>query len=147
MEGVPTLTPSLEMEALLDAASRGDRGAFAQLYDRVSAKLYGIALRILRRQSVAEEVVQEAFLSIWQHAGNYDPGRGSPLGWMATIVRNRALDRLRRDPDHLPLDKFRDGTIGRPSIPARSIRQSTPPQRDGCVTALAASTTISSGRS
>jgi RNA polymerase sigma-70 factor (ECF subfamily) len=73
-----------------------DRAAFAELYQRTSAKLYGIVLRILRRRDVAEEVLQEIYVQIWERAARYDAMRGSPLAWMAVIARNRALDEMRR---------------------------------------------------
>ena len=61
-----------------------------------SAKLYGVALRILRRQDWAEEVLQECYVSIWNHAGDYAVQKSAPLTWMTSIVRNRCLDWLRR---------------------------------------------------
>jgi len=104
MDSSSQLPEASEMTYLLAASSRGDRAAFARLYDIVGARLYGIALRILRRRSLAEEVVQEAFLSIWRHVDDYDSEKGSPLAWMVTIVRNRALDRVRGDRNLLPIE-------------------------------------------
>ncbi|MBI3452588.1 MAG: sigma-70 family RNA polymerase sigma factor [Rhodospirillales bacterium] len=89
---------------LIAAAASGDRRAFADLYRATGAKLFGLALRILRRRDWAEEVLQEAFVNIWRHAGAYRPERGAPFAWLATIVRNRALDRLRRERPVVPLD-------------------------------------------
>lgn len=86
----------IALEQLLQSTAAGDRQAFAQLYSETSAKLFGIAIRMLRRSDWAEEVVQDAYVKVWQRAGDYRPDRGSPLAWMATIVRNRALDVLRR---------------------------------------------------
>ena len=93
-----------ELARLLTAAGGGDRQAFRGVYDATAAHLFGLALRILRRRDAAEETLQEAFVSIWQHAGDYQPERGAPLAWMATIVRHRALDRLRRERATVPLD-------------------------------------------
>jgi RNA polymerase sigma-70 factor (ECF subfamily) len=93
------------LERLLDAAARGDRQAFATLYARSSAKLFAVALRILKRRDRAEEVLQDAFLNIWNHAGDYRPERGAATTWMASIVRNRALDYLRRDRPQVSLDE------------------------------------------
>jgi RNA polymerase sigma-70 factor, ECF subfamily len=84
---------------LLQATAQGDRAAFAKLYAATSAKLYGTALRILRRRDLADDVVQEAYVRIWRHAGRFDPARGSPITWMATIVRHLAIDLARRNRD------------------------------------------------
>ena len=80
---------------LADCAKR-DRAAFSRLYEATSAKLYGVALRILRREDWAEEVLQECFVSIWTHAPEYRAGLAAPMTWMTSIVRNRCLDWLRR---------------------------------------------------
>jgi RNA polymerase sigma-70 factor, ECF subfamily len=80
---------------LLARCALGDRAAFARLYDQSSGKLFGVAVRILK-DSRAEEVLQEAFVKIWYRAGDYRPDKGSAMTWMASIVRNRALDLLRR---------------------------------------------------
>jgi RNA polymerase sigma-70 factor (ECF subfamily) len=73
-----------------------DQRAFAELYRQTSAKLYGVAIRILRRQDWAEEVLQESFVNIWNHIAEYSTSRSAPMTWMTAIVRNRALDWLRR---------------------------------------------------
>jgi RNA polymerase sigma-70 factor (ECF subfamily) len=75
--------------------ARGDRQAFAALYDRHGAILFGIVLRILRSKSEAEEVLQEVFLQIWRGAGGFDASRGQLLPWLMLLARSRALDRLR----------------------------------------------------
>lgn len=67
-----------------------------QLYDQTATKLFGLALRITNRHDWAEDVVQESFVSIWHHAGDYRPHLAAPMTWMTAIVRNRALDCLRR---------------------------------------------------
>ncbi|MBL8838421.1 MAG: sigma-70 family RNA polymerase sigma factor [Alphaproteobacteria bacterium] len=89
---------------LLGDAAAGDRAAFRAVYDATAPHLLGVALRILRRRDAAEEVVQEAYVSIWQHAGEYRRERGTPIAWMGTIVRNRALDRIRRERATVALD-------------------------------------------
>lgn len=85
-----------ELATALENVGRGDSGAFEQLYDRTSAKLLGVCLRILRRRQDAEEVLQDSYLSIWQRAGAFDRTRGTAMTWLITLVRNRALDRLRQ---------------------------------------------------
>lgn len=85
-----------ELERLMSAVAAGDREAFAALYRATSAKLYGVALRILRRRDLADEVIQETYVRIWKNAAAFDPARASPITWMVTIARNRALDEVRR---------------------------------------------------
>jgi RNA polymerase sigma-70 factor, ECF subfamily len=82
-------------ELLIRIAAR-DTAAFAALYKQTSAKLYGVVARILTRGDVAADVLQEAYVRIWEKAGDFDPLKGSALAWMATIARNRALDEVRR---------------------------------------------------
>lgn len=84
------------LAALLQGAAMGDRQALRQLYDQTVTKLFGLALRITNRHDWAEDVVQESFVSIWHHAGDYRPHLAAPMTWMSAIVRNRALDCLRR---------------------------------------------------
>ena len=75
------------------------------MYSKVSAKLFGVALRILKRQELAEEALQEGLLKIWYRAGDYRPDRGSPMTWMISIVRNGSIDSLRRvKPETSPVD-------------------------------------------
>lgn len=76
---------------------QGEREALSQLYDLTAAKLLGIALRIVRRRTVAEDVLQDAFIRIWQNCQDYSVDKGSGWAWMTTIVRNRAIDVMRRD--------------------------------------------------
>ena len=89
------MTPA-GLVVLLQRVSGGDKAAFSTLYAATSAKLYGIVLRILIRRDLADEVLQEVYVKIWDHAGNFDPSRASPVTWMATIARNRALDEVRK---------------------------------------------------
>ena len=77
------------------APPRGDEAAFAQLYDATSARVYGLAVRIVRDPAQAEEVAQEAFLDVWRTASRFDPGRGSAIAWMLTIVHRKSVDRVR----------------------------------------------------
>ena len=84
------------LSALLARCGVGDQRALAELYRLTSAKLFGVALRILHRQEWAEEVLQESFVNIWNHAADYAAAKSQPLTWMTSIVRNRALDWLRR---------------------------------------------------
>ncbi|MEM9782326.1 MAG: sigma-70 family RNA polymerase sigma factor [Pseudomonadota bacterium] len=84
------------LAALLSAVADGDERSLAALYDAAGAKLFGIALRITRERSLAEDALQEAFVHVWQNADRYERGRGSPMAWLTVIVRNRSIDLLRR---------------------------------------------------
>src|ERR1700727_3035977 len=89
------LTPA-ELVWLIAAVAKGDESAFERLYAATRAKLFGVVLRILRRQDLAEEVIQEAYVKIWNSAGQFNPGQSSPITWMASIARNRAIDVVRK---------------------------------------------------
>src|SRR5690349_23222119 len=87
---------SAELVWLMAAVAKGDQAAFERLYAATRAKLYGVALRILRRNDLADEVIQETYLKIWNSAGTFDPRIASPITWMVAIARNRSLDLIRR---------------------------------------------------
>jgi RNA polymerase sigma-70 factor (ECF subfamily) len=88
-------SPGPDLADLLKACGKGDQAAFAQLYDATSSRVVGLAVRVVRDPAQAEEVAQEAFLEIWKMSGRFDPEKGSPLGWMLTIVHRKAVDRVR----------------------------------------------------
>ncbi|MDP8913692.1 MAG: sigma-70 family RNA polymerase sigma factor [Pseudomonadota bacterium] len=79
----------------LGRVARGERAALGDVYSATSAKLFGVCLRILPDREEAEDVLQEAYLTVWRKAAAFDPSRGSPITWLVTLTRNRALDRLR----------------------------------------------------
>ena len=89
------LTPA-ELVWLIASVSKGDEVAFERLYAATRAKLYGVVLRILRRQDLAEEVIQETYVKVWNNAGQFNPAVSSPITWMAAIARNRAIDVVRK---------------------------------------------------
>ena len=88
-------SPAETLDELLAATAQGDRQAFGRLYQRTNGRLFALALGILRRRDLAEDVLQEAYLTVWSKAAQQHAGRASPFAWMATIVRHRAIDRLR----------------------------------------------------
>ena len=92
----PPDAPAARLAGLLAQSALKNQRAFAELYELTAPKLYGVALRILRRQDWAEEVLQECYVNIWNHAGDYAAARSAPVTWMTSIVRNRCLDWLRR---------------------------------------------------
>jgi RNA polymerase sigma-70 factor (ECF subfamily) len=85
-----------ELIGLLSAVAKHDATAFARLYDATRAKLYGVLLRILGRPELADEVMQETYLKVWNMAGHFDPAAGSPITWMVAMARNRAIDIMRK---------------------------------------------------
>lgn len=94
----PTPASAEAREALRDAMVRlgqGDRAALEEVYNATRVKLYGICLRILGDQKEAEDALQDVYVNLWQRADRYDPDRASPISWLATFARNRAIDRLR----------------------------------------------------
>ncbi len=80
---------------LMTAVTRGDAAALSVLYDRHAAVVYRTAFRRLGDRQTAEEVVQDVWLTLWERAGMFDPRQGSLAGWLMTIARNRATDRMR----------------------------------------------------
>lgn len=89
------MSGALELAGLLARAAAGDEAAFRDFYDRTSAKLFGVILRILPERGEAEDVLQDVYLTIWRKAAEFDASRASAVTWTATIARNRAIDRLR----------------------------------------------------
>jgi RNA polymerase sigma-70 factor, ECF subfamily len=87
--------PQSDLAQALKACAAGERAGLAAIYRSEAARMVTIAERILRRHDLAEEVVQEAFLQIWNKAWQYEPGRGSARGWLYAVVRSRALNALR----------------------------------------------------
>lgn len=84
------------LASVIGQIASGDKSAFAKLYGATSRKLYGVAIKILRDQAAAEDVIQEAFLRIWRSAASFNPKLASPISWMVTIVRNAAIDSYRK---------------------------------------------------
>jgi len=80
---------------LLLRTAEGDRTAFADLYDMLSARVFGLILRVLVDRSQSEEVLQEVFLEVWQSAGRFAPNKGQGRSWVLTIAHRRAVDRVR----------------------------------------------------
>ncbi len=84
-----------EIDRLISRVALGDRSAFSKLYDASSAKLFGVALRVLNNTASAEDVLQETFMKIWRYGDRYASTGNSPMTWLITIARNTAIDRLR----------------------------------------------------
>lgn len=88
--------PDTTLIALLERIARQDQAALKNLYDACAGKLYGLALRVVTQRELAEDVLQEAFMSIWRNAPDFNAALSPPMAWMGLIVRSRALDLLRR---------------------------------------------------
>lgn len=134
-----------DLAALLRASARGDEVAFAQLYDATSARVHGLALRVVRDPAQAEEVTQEAFLDVWRTAARFDADRGSALSWLLTVTHRKAVDRVRsaeassrRDTSYhqqnQPIDHDSTAEAATASMEARRVRGAlaslTPVQRE-----------------
>lgn len=105
------LAPADHVGALLQRVAAGDRSAFAELYDTLSARVFGLILRVLVDRSQSEEVLQEVFLEIWQSAARFTPNRGQGRSWVLTIAHRRAVDRVRSSQSSVDRDVragFRD---------------------------------------
>jgi RNA polymerase sigma-70 factor, ECF subfamily len=90
-----SVTPSSQLAAALVRVALGDQAALKRVYDLTSSHLFGVALRILRRRDLAEEVLQETYISVWHHADSYRVATSQPMTWLITLVRNKALDVVR----------------------------------------------------
>jgi RNA polymerase sigma-70 factor (ECF subfamily) len=93
-----------ELTNLLHHCAQGRQSALQRLYELTSAQLFALLLRILKRRDLAEEALQDAFLSVWRNSGSYNGAKGAPMTWLVSICRHRALDMLRRDRREVHID-------------------------------------------
>jgi len=98
-------SPAFDYESALRACARDERIALRQIYEHEASRLIGVAYRIVRRREIANEVVHDAFLQLWQGADTFDPRRGSARGWIFSVVRHRALNTLRKSSRETPVDE------------------------------------------
>jgi RNA polymerase sigma-70 factor, ECF subfamily len=89
------MKPIDSLAELLSQCAEGNEQAFTRLYRQAAPTLFSLTLRMVKRRDWAEEILQEAFINIWHHAGDYQPHQSAPMTWMTSIVRYRALDWLR----------------------------------------------------
>jgi RNA polymerase sigma-70 factor, ECF subfamily len=93
-------TGNLDLETCIGRVAAGDQAAFAVMYDQLAPAVFGVARRVLRDPSQAEEVTQEVFTEIWRQATRFDVGRGSVRTWAVTIAHRRSVDRVRSEQAH-----------------------------------------------
>ncbi|MDP3411889.1 MAG: sigma-70 family RNA polymerase sigma factor [Polaromonas sp.] len=143
-------TDTRSLETLIAAAARGDHACFAEIYERTHLHLFGVAIRILDQGQAAEDVLQEAYVSIWKSAGSYrsevDGQTIQAMTWLIAIVRNKALDalraRTRRRESELPasgdVDEDDVQSLGNPAPSAMQLLEqaSQALHIDGCMNAL-----------
>jgi RNA polymerase sigma-70 factor, ECF subfamily len=94
-----------ELAGLLNDMAHGDQRAAEELYRRVGRLMYGVALRILRDEGLAENAVHQAYVRAWQYAHTFDPAKGRPSGWLTVLARRAALDARPREPS-VPLENL-----------------------------------------
>jgi RNA polymerase sigma-70 factor (ECF subfamily) len=114
----------LSDHGLLALIGRGDREAFARLYDRYGAAAYSLAVRIVRDRDLAADVVQNLFLAVWTGATQFDPARGQPSTWIMTMTHHKAVDMVRREERRRtePLDVAGEEAAGGASVEEQAWR-------------------------
>lgn len=118
------------MAGLLARCAQGDEKALEELYRAAAPRLFGICMTLVKREDLAEDILQECFVKIWNHAGSYDPKKGAGMTWMISIVRNRGLDLLRSSRAQMEQasqefhdEEFQDAGVG--PLEAADIEAST----------------------
>ena len=93
---IPQPEGAISDEALMRAISRGNSASLSALYDRYACILKALIIRVVHDEAEADDLLQEVFMQVWQQAHNYSSDKGKPLGWIVTLTRRRAIDRLRK---------------------------------------------------
>ncbi len=131
------MTTRSDIEKMILRVAMQDRAAFEALYAATSAKLFGIILRVLKDRAAAQDVLQDVYLRLWQGgASSFRAGRASPITWLATVARNRAIDRLRRDRPATPLDQAPEVADSAKGPEALAIDASDRARINGCLDEL-----------
>ena len=137
MSGTPAGDKRVDA-ALIARLRAGDETAMADLYDRYSSIVYGVALRVLADTTAAEDVLQEVFLQLWRNPRRFDADRGRLAPWLAVIARNRAIDMLRKRPREediaeLPISTkvdLEDAAVRRQAVDkVRGVLAALPPEQ------------------
>lgn len=101
----PALDDGAALSGLLTAVAAQDRKALARLYDATAPQLLGVIHRLVRRRDLAEEILHDVFLRVWERAASYAPERGPAMAWLVSVARHAALDTLRRRQREVALDE------------------------------------------
>ncbi|MFI8482945.1 sigma-70 family RNA polymerase sigma factor [Pseudomonas sp. NPDC078700] len=109
--------PIFDYEACLTSCARGDQQALRRLYDQESARLLGVAKRIVRDNALAEDIVHDAFIKIWARANSYDSSRGSARGWIFSVTRHLALNFIRDNADDALAGELNDDALMDETLP------------------------------
>lgn len=150
---MPRAAPSPEdLAHWLARSALGDRAAFERLYEATCSRLFAVVLRIQRDRGLAEELLQEVYVTVWHSAGGFDAARSQPLTWLTAIARNRAIDSLRRaavrpaaPTEELDTDTLEDERPGPAELLQRALdrqllglclEQLAPPQRQSIALAF-----------
>jgi RNA polymerase sigma-70 factor (ECF subfamily) len=120
---VSTSSQSTEDSDLVAQIAAGDSLAFEAVYDRHSAQVFSLAMRVTGRRRAAEESTQDAFLTLWRSAGSYDATRSTLRNWLLCIVRNRSIDWLRRERRHDRALEMDEGLVGHLEASERTDEQ------------------------
>ena len=132
------MTTRSDIEDMIARIALRDRDAFARLYDATSAKLLGVCLGVLKDRAQSEEVLQEVYLRVWHRAETYAVTGHSPMTWLITIARNKAIDRLRRNRVKTrPMEETAEIADSRPGPEAAAIARSEAARIGACMDELA----------
>src|SRR5436190_19085883 len=122
----------------LRRVAQGDRNALREVYQRTSAKLFGVCLRILNDRQEAEDVLQDVYLTVWRRAETFDPAKASPITWLVSVARNRSIDRLRagRGRSLTDIDEAMEIADPGPDPAAQALANAEHQRLAGCIEAL-----------
>lgn len=126
-----------DLDVLLARVALRDRQAFDRLYILSSGKLFAVTMRIMKDRAEAEDVLQEAFIRIWQKANSFRPGHAKAISWLVTIARNLAIDRLRaRQMPVAPMEMAQDIPDDKPTPETETSNSETRAQLEACLAEL-----------
>lgn len=126
-----------DLDALLARVALQDRQAFDRLYALCSGKLFAVTMRIMKDRAEAEDVLQEAFIRIWQKSHSFRPGQAKAISWLVTIARNLAIDRLRaRQMPVAPMEMAQDIADEKPTPETEASNNETRTQLEACLAEL-----------
>jgi RNA polymerase sigma-70 factor (ECF subfamily) len=133
---IETHMDDTRVAALIKRVSLADRAAFSELYDATSAKLFAVALRILKDEGEAQDALQDCYTNLWRRAKSFDDARARPAAWLTMIARNAAIDRIRRRRPTTALDAVAEPVDDTPSPEARAIKSEEASRVRTCLESL-----------